>query len=146
VAGCLLRAVEELALIQGSLWLGLGLLLLLVLRQRPVRWRRGDGDHGGSRGDAEHRSASAATAEQWSPAMRTLLGITATWTLLLLGGYALKQVWVVSRYVSPLAPPLLLALACSRENSWRNWAPLARARRRPQERPLRPLAATRRRR
>jgi hypothetical protein len=38
-----------------------------------------------------------------------LLGIAAIWSGLLLGGYAVKQVGIISRYVAPLAPPLLLA-------------------------------------
>ena len=44
----------------------------------------------------------------WGPV--ALVGIGATWVVVLLGGYAVKQVWIISRYLSPLSPVILLAL------------------------------------
>jgi hypothetical protein len=38
-----------------------------------------------------------------------LVGIAATWALASFVGYAVRGVWVISRYIAPLAPPLLLA-------------------------------------
>jgi hypothetical protein len=40
-----------------------------------------------------------------------MIGITATWVMVLLGGLATRQVWVISRYVSPLTPAMLLAMS-----------------------------------
>jgi hypothetical protein len=37
--------------------------------------------------------------------------IAITWVAVLCGGYAVKQVWVISRYLSPLSPAILLAVA-----------------------------------
>ena len=45
----------------------------------------------------------------WGPV--AIVGIAVTWAVVLLGGLALRQVWVVSRYVSPLGPVLLLAIS-----------------------------------
>jgi hypothetical protein len=42
-----------------------------------------------------------------------LIGIALTWTAVLVGGYAVLRVWVISRYVSPLSPALLLAAAAA---------------------------------
>ncbi len=45
----------------------------------------------------------------WGPV--AFVGVAVTWTLLLVGGYAARQVWVISRYVSPLVPVGVLALS-----------------------------------
>jgi len=45
----------------------------------------------------------------WGPV--GLVGIAAVWTVVLVFGFAVKQVWVISRYLSPLSPALLLAMA-----------------------------------
>ena len=45
----------------------------------------------------------------WGPV--AFVGVAVTWTLLLVGGYAARQVWVISRYVSPLVPAGVLALS-----------------------------------
>ena len=39
-----------------------------------------------------------------------LVGTVATWVAVLVGGYAVKQVWIISRYLAPLSPVLLVAL------------------------------------
>jgi hypothetical protein len=46
----------------------------------------------------------------FSRAELALLGLAFTWLTLLVGGYAVKQVWVISRYLAPLSPVLLLAV------------------------------------
>ena len=48
-----------------------------------------------------------AAGDIWGPV--AFVGIAVIWTFMLLGGYAVRQVWVISRYVSPLAPVVLLA-------------------------------------
>jgi hypothetical protein len=44
-----------------------------------------------------------------------VIGIAILWTVVLLGGLAVKNVWVISRYVSPLGPVLILAMAVMAE-------------------------------
>jgi hypothetical protein len=62
-----------------------------------------------------------------------LVGIAVTWTVLLVGGYAVKQVWVISRYLAPLAPVLILAgaflvrLLLSRLSAGQSTSRIARA-------------------
>lgn len=80
-------------------------ILVLVARREPQ-------EH-----PAEALSAPEPTAEPggfgawsvWGPV--AFVGVAVTWTVLLLGGYAARQVWVISRYVSPLLPMGLLALS-----------------------------------
>ncbi len=85
------RSVAQLAATGGFLWLALLILAVvcLLVRCRPAPTAAGDGN----------------------PAGTALVGIALTWTVLLVGGYAVKQVWVISRYLSPLSPVLLLAVA-----------------------------------
>lgn len=87
LAGSLLRSAQQLGATQAPLWLALlGLAALaFAARRRP----------------APARPAGA------------LLGIALTWTAVLVGGYAVLRVWVISRYVSPLSPALLLAAAAA---------------------------------
>jgi len=91
-----IRSGQQLAATQGCLWVALGVVtaafFLLRIRQRSVAGRQ----HG---------------TTAWTHRNTALTGITLTWCLVLLGGYAVKQVWVISRYLAPLAPPLLLTLA-----------------------------------
>ena len=83
------RSLEQIAAVQGLLWPA----LLLTAGRFAVRRRAGRAGRGpvlGPRGVA-------------------LLGIAVTWAAALVGGYAAKQVWTISRYLSPLQAPLLLA-------------------------------------
>ncbi len=101
------QAVKMLAATQGILWLGLLALIGLVwLRnQRPDavgNWYLED-DEG------EDPAPGTGPWSVWGPV--AVVGIAVVWTVALLGGYALRQVWIISRYVSPLSPVLLLAMA-----------------------------------
>ena len=113
------RSVRQLAAVQGPLWLVLGFLILVVLvRNRTLHRSSGTGRPllrvGVSRLDGKDEESTKTAPgftplSVWSPV--ALMGIAATWTVVLVGGYALKQVWIISRYVSPLAPVLLLGMA-----------------------------------
>ncbi len=104
----LFRSVQQLAVTQGLLWLVvIALVVLVLIRNRPdleMIWD--DLDY------ADNQKQIKATGEGpwsvWGPT--ALIGIAITWLVVLLGGYAFKQVWIISRYVSPLAPVLLLAM------------------------------------
>lgn len=85
LAGSLLRSVQQLGATQAPLWLA---LLGLAALTRSAR----------------RRFALA-------PPAGAVLGIALTWAAILAGGYAVLRVWVISRYVSPLSPALLLAAA-----------------------------------
>jgi hypothetical protein len=45
----------------------------------------------------------------WGPV--AFVGVACVWSAMLVGGYAVRQVWVISRYVAPLAPVILLAVS-----------------------------------
>lgn len=45
----------------------------------------------------------------WGPV--AFVGVVFVWSAMLVGGYAVRQVWVISRYVAPLAPVILLAVS-----------------------------------
>lgn len=115
----LARSVAQLAAVQGPLWVGLVLLIALVLyRNRgPGHEERGSRPRlkvgvpllDGEDEPASGKSPGLVPLSVWSPV--ALNGIAVTWTAALLAGYALKQVWIISRYVSPLAPVLLLGMA-----------------------------------
>ncbi|MHB8078979.1 MAG: hypothetical protein ACYDIE_06975 [Candidatus Krumholzibacteriia bacterium] len=93
VGASLLRSAQQLGATQAPLWAGL--LALAVLGRRAA------GRPGPTAGDAGP-----------GPAPRLVVpAIALTWLAVLCGGYAVKQVWVVSRYLSPLSPALLLAAA-----------------------------------
>jgi len=107
----LYRSVGMLAVTQGILWAGVILLILLILRRHKyleryqVNQPMSDQDSAPDGGS----STGAGPWSIWGPV--ALVGIALTWTLVLMGGLALRQVWVISRYVSPLAPVLLLAIS-----------------------------------
>ena len=90
LAGHLSRSLAQLGVVQGVLWLG---LLFVALRFLSARRR---GEAGGE-------------GPTFGPRALALAGIAATWAVVLVGGYAVKQVWTISRYLSPLHAPLLLA-------------------------------------
>lgn len=84
-----LRSVQQLGVVQGALWLGLFYVGVVWLRAR--------------------RGRGAGTGPTFGPQALALAGIALTWTAVLVGGYAVKKVWTISRYLSPLLGPLLLA-------------------------------------
>lgn len=93
------RSLEQLGLTQGVIWLFFLLLVVFVMIERR-RQERGHptGDDRLMPGQWEFWQAVG------------LVLVVATWVALLLGGYAVKRVWTISRYLSPLSPALLLAL------------------------------------
>ncbi|MGD9547149.1 MAG: hypothetical protein AB7V45_06295 [Candidatus Krumholzibacteriia bacterium] len=94
MGGYLWQSAKVLGLTQGVMWLALAALAaVLALRNRLP---------------APGVDASAAPAFRRDVA---LAGIAMTWAAALMGGYAAKQVWIISRYICPLAPVLLLAAA-----------------------------------
>ncbi len=99
VASSLARSLGQLAATQGGIWAAVLVLSLLTLvARRFAAPPAGD-------------SPQTRTADV-SPAITgwLLVGLAVTWSGLLVAGYAVKQVWVISRYLAPLAPILLLAL------------------------------------
>lgn len=108
----LFRSIQQLAATQGLLWMAVVVLVILVLirnqQNLDIIW-----DEREYWVDKSNQSEKTAAGEGpwsvWGPT--ALIGIAATWFVVLLGGYAVKQVWIISRYVSPLAPVLLLAMA-----------------------------------
>jgi hypothetical protein len=108
-----LRSLKMLAATQGFLWLSvLGLFVLVLIRNsRDLESVWEDDDffaEDPNDGQSEKTAAGKGSWSVWGPT--ALVAIAGTWFVCLLGGYALKQVWVISRYVSPLAPVLLLAM------------------------------------
>jgi len=88
LVGHLVKTLSQLGMVQGFLWLAavyVGVRYLVVWRHR----------HGPAHPDA---------------GLIALTGVTLTWLAVLAGGYAVKQVWIISRYVSPLLVPMLLVL------------------------------------
>jgi len=112
IGGSLLRSAAQLGAVQGPLWVAFVVCAVLVVARS--RARRGAG-HGVPSTAAAPSSDEALGPPVWRervPRERAcLLGIALTWTAVLCAGYAVKQVWVISRYLSPLAPALLLGLA-----------------------------------
>ncbi len=108
VLGYLWQAIKMLGAIQGILWLGMVVLIAYVLYRNnkmaePGLWHYADpGAH------KEELATGEGPWSVWGPV--ALVGIAVVWTAALLGGYALRQVWIISRYVSPLAPVLMLAM------------------------------------
>jgi len=107
----LFRSVQQLAVTQGLLWLIIIALVILVLvrnsRDLEAIWE----DLNYLENEDKTPDSPAAGQGPWSVWGPTaLVGIAVTWFVVLLGGYAFKQVWIISRYVSPLAPILLLAM------------------------------------
>jgi len=110
VFGSLVRSAGQLAVVQGPIWVALLVLigLVLLLRRYPDDHVVGGPSLAGS--DRDELDAVVVDTGGWTVWLAVaLLWIVAAWTTLLLGGYAVKGVWIISRYVAPLAPPLLLA-------------------------------------
>ena len=108
----LYRAIGMLAVSQGFLWGGLILLILLILRRHKYleHYQVNSQDQNENQNEQEDgTSTGTGPWSVWGPV--AMIGITATWVAVLLGGLATRQVWVISRYVSPLAPVMLLAMS-----------------------------------
>jgi hypothetical protein len=99
------RSFQQLGMTQGVLWLGLAALMVFVLVQR----RRQDEQPDDAPETEDPTPGEPGAAWRYWPAV-TLVLIAATWTVLLLGGYAINRVWTISRYLCPLSPVLLLAM------------------------------------
>ncbi|MBE0566204.1 MAG: hypothetical protein IH621_09620 [Krumholzibacteria bacterium] len=116
----LLQAVRQLGATQAALWLTLAALIGYVL-VRNYRFERAGSADGWWPGDDEDEdddapeppAPGAGPWSVWGPV--ALVGIAVTWTGILAGGYAVKQVWIISRYLSPLVPVQVLALAVTAE-------------------------------
>jgi len=113
----LLQNIQQLALTQGVLWVVVVILIVIVLRSDRIGQLNADtsGWHLGSWTDVESEqdeepipAPGIGPWSVWGPV--ALTGIALTWAATLLGGYAIKQVWIISRYVSPLGPVLLLTM------------------------------------
>lgn len=110
----LFRSIQQLAATQGLLWLVIIALVVLVLirnsQDMETIWEDLDysENEDESEDDEPHKAAGEGPWSVWGPT--AMVGIAVTWFVVLLGGYAVKQVWIISRYVSPLAPVLLLAM------------------------------------
>jgi len=111
----LARSVGLLAVSQGFMWAGLVLLIILILRRHHYLEQYQTHEHGLGETAQGDYSAPRGTGNWsvWGPV--AMIGITATWVVVLLGGLASRQVWVISRYVSPLAPVMLLAMSVMAE-------------------------------
>ncbi len=99
VAQYLGRSLQQLAMTQGVVWLGFLVLVAVVMVERSRQER------GRARPDGQ---LSPGQWEFWQAIGLVL--VVATWSGLLLGGYAVKQVWTISRYLCPLSPAILLML------------------------------------
>ena len=108
----LYRAIGMLAVSQGFLWGGLILLILLILRRHKYLEHYQENNQDQNEVQDEHEEGTSMGTGLWSVwGPVAMIGITATWVAVLLGGLATRQVWVISRYVSPLAPVMLLAMS-----------------------------------
>ncbi len=87
------QAVAVLTVTQGVVWAGLLAVVIWAWRGRRAR------------------PAQAGSRPGFSRREIALIGAVLTWSVVLIGGYAVKQVWIISRYICPLAPGLLLAAA-----------------------------------
>ncbi len=87
------QAVAVLTVTQGLVWAGLLAVAVWVWRGRRGPRAQEEVRCGFSRGEI------------------ALIGAVLTWSVVLMGGYAVKQVWIISRYICPLAPGLLLVAA-----------------------------------
>lgn len=116
------QAATPLLAVQGFYLLAPALLVVLVLTRsrdpqdfdpEPEVPAGVAADPGDSATARDGETTAAATSHHpgawsvWGPV--GFVGIAVIWTVMLLGGYAARQVWVISRYVSPLAPVVLMA-------------------------------------
>jgi len=97
IAQYLGRSVQQLGMTQGVIWFFFILLVVVVLLERR-RQSRGWVDPEGELRPGQWRFWRAVC----------LVLVVFTWVGVLLGGYAVKKVWTISRYLSPLSPCILL--------------------------------------
>lgn len=110
----LVGSLKHLVVTQGLLWIGMLLLVVLVLVRHQMKGEDWDPEALPTRGP--DRSPGVAVGGSWSVwGPVAIIGIASLWTVVLLGGLAVKNVWVISRYVSPLGPVLILAMAVMAE-------------------------------
>jgi len=118
--GYVMQSVKMLAATQGLLWIGVVVLGGLIWYQN-VRFADANdtypGFWGGVPDDGGEEGPGKGPWSVWGPV--ALFSIAGIWVLAMVGGYAVRQVWVISRYVSPLAPILLLAMIVTAEWLWR---------------------------
>jgi hypothetical protein len=108
LSASVLRSLSQLAATQIFLWVAVAAAVGIRL------WgRRGGGRAANVAAEPVTSGPPAAPGGAGRPcgSNLALCGIVIVWTGVLIGGYAVKQVWVVSRYLAPLEPPLLLAMA-----------------------------------
>ena len=98
------RSLQQLGMTQGVLWVGFGVLIVYVLCERVRQERR----TGALQEEGDPVEPDPAW-RYWRAVGLVLVAVT--WTGSLLGGYAVNRVWTISRYLCPLSPVLLLALA-----------------------------------
>ncbi|MDY0110785.1 MAG: hypothetical protein RBT60_12725 [Candidatus Krumholzibacteria bacterium] len=99
LAGYLFRSLQQLGMVQSVVWIAFAVLAVYVLVERLRQERQ----------DIEPTAALADSTWRFWPAVALVL-IAATWSAVLLGGYAVKRVWTISRYLCPLSPVLLLVI------------------------------------
>ncbi len=107
-----IMSMKQLAAAQGFLWVTVLVLIVLVLvrnsRDPESIWEEVE-EEAYHNHEQKRLAAGQGSWSVWGPT--AMVGIAITWFAVLLGGYAVKQVWIISRYVSPLAPVLILAMA-----------------------------------
>jgi len=113
------QSLKQLGVVEAAMW-GTLLVLVVYVLARNLRIERAADEDGYWPGDAEDdgdkaepRPAGVGPWSVWGPV--ALVGIATTWSVILLAGYAAERVWVISRYVSPLIPVQVLALAVTAE-------------------------------
>ncbi len=104
LADYLVRSVAQLAVTQGVLWLFLVVVAVLI-----IVGRRDPDDPDDDTDDAEWDDPPE--FRDWSLwRAGAMVGIPLTWAAVVIGGYAVARVWIISRYLVPLAMPLLIAV------------------------------------
>jgi len=103
----LFGSLKHLAVTQGLLWVGMFLLVVFVLMRHQAS--EAEQSRAAPLVDDTARKSPGGSWSVWGP--MALVGLAFFWTTTLLGGLAVKQVWVISRYVCPLGPVLILAMS-----------------------------------
>jgi hypothetical protein len=109
LAGHLVHAAKPLVAVLGAyLLIPLALVALVLIRRRnAIDWLpvAPPPPPAATRGTKHDLAAWSV----WGPV--AFVGVAFLWSAMLVGGYAVRQVWVISRYVAPLAPVILLAVS-----------------------------------
>ncbi len=114
------QSIKTLAVSQGPLWVAGIILIVMVWFNYHNIFRRAAADWDDRQQDADPDPVNTDNPlpgiGPWSVWGPVSLGLVAlAWALILIGGYAVKQVWIISRYLSPLSPVLLLAMGIAVE-------------------------------